>query len=82
MAKGVVIERGTSERLTALSSDNKCASPQELAIDAVLPTSIPRVNAGQWRTNNARCCQIGTAKATVTGPSTDISQWVSREYSA
>ncbi|MNR23630.1 hypothetical protein D3C85_1406600 [compost metagenome] len=82
MAKGVVIERGTSDRLTELSSANRCARPQELPIDAALPTSMPRVRAGQWRASKARCCQIGTAKATVTGPSTDISQWVLRAYSA
>ena len=74
MANGVVIERGSSDRLTALSSDNALASAHELPIDAALPTSMPSDSAGQWRASKRRCCQIGTAKATVTGPSTDISQ--------
>ncbi|MCY1186278.1 hypothetical protein D9M73_271370 [compost metagenome] len=82
MANGVVIERGTSDRLVALSSANRCASPQELAIEALLPATMPTIRAGQWRASMARCCQIGTAKATVTGPSTPINQWVLRAYSA
>lgn len=43
---------------------------------------MPTSSAGQWRASIIRCCQIGTAKATVTGPSTPINQWVSRAYSA
>ena len=82
MANGVVIERGTSDRLIALSSANRCAKLQELAIDAALPATIPTSSAGQCLASIARCCQIGTANATVTGPSTLINQWVLREYSA
>lgn len=82
MANGVVIERGTSDRLVALSSASRCASPQELAIEALLPATMPTISAGQWRASIARCCQMGTAKATVTGPSTLINQWVLRAYSA
>lgn len=58
------------------------SQPPELAIEALLPATMPTISAGQWRASMARCCQIGTAKATVTGPSTLISQWVLRAYSA
>jgi hypothetical protein len=78
----VVIERGTNDIVTALSRASALAKPKEVPMDAALPASIPRSNADQCRINNWRCCQIGMANATVTGPSTSISQWVSVAYSA
>ena len=58
------------------------ASQNEVPIDAALPATMPNSSADQCRISKRRCCQIGTAKATVTGPSTSISQWVLLEYSA
>src|SRR3990167_1046768 len=81
MANGVVMERGTSDIVTELSSANALARPNEVPMDAALPASIPSNNADQYRISICRCCQIGTANATVTGPSTHISQWVLLEYS-
>src|SRR5450830_1909039 len=80
MANGVVIERDTRGIVTALSS--ALAKPNEVPMDAALPATMPSSKADQYRASKRRCCQIGTANATVTGPSTSISQWVSRAYSA
>ncbi len=82
MANGVVIDRGTNDNATEWSIASAWASHQELAIDAQLPRVMPSNKASQCRASNARCCQIGTANATVTGPSTSSSQWVLRAYSA
>ncbi|MNN80687.1 hypothetical protein D3C81_1974410 [compost metagenome] len=82
MANGVVIERGTSDSVTELSSASALASQNEVPIDAALPATMPNSSADQCRISKRRCCQIGTANATVTGPSTRISQWVLLEYSA
>jgi hypothetical protein len=45
---------------------------------AVLPATMPSSSAGQWRRISARCSKIGTAKATVAGPSSSTNQWVPR----
>src|SRR5450830_406165 len=82
MANGVVIERGNKDRVTELFNANALASPNEVPMEAALPATIPSSNADQWRANKRRCCQIGTANATVTGPSTSINQCVSVAYSA
>ncbi|MNG31773.1 hypothetical protein D3C84_1176390 [compost metagenome] len=76
------MERGTSDRLTWDSSARALARPQELAMATPLPASMPSNSAGQCLASNARCCQIGTAKATVAGPNSNISQWVAPAYSA
>lgn len=78
MANGVVIERGSSDRVTWPSSASAWARAQELPMATVVPASMPASSAGQWRTSRARCCQIGMAKATVAGPSSATSQSVSR----
>ncbi|MNW01085.1 hypothetical protein D3C71_1966700 [compost metagenome] len=47
MANGVVIERGSSDMVTEVSSANARARANELPIEAALPANIPSNNAGQ-----------------------------------
>ena len=47
MANGVVIERGTSDRVTELSSASALARPNEVPMDATLPATMPSTNADQ-----------------------------------
>ena len=73
MANGVVMERGTNDIVSAVSSDSALANQNELPMDAALPASIPSNKATQCRASNLRCCQIGHFVRTLPHPLWDPS---------